>query len=111
MRAIKKTQVKIPDRTGQDRTEGKITLPLIHALNNTTTKKAEFIKEALNNPSRRQYLKEVLRIITETGSLDYTYQQAEKEIVKALSGLKCLPLSPFRTTLEEIAYASLAREF
>lgn len=88
---------------GQDWEEAKVTLPLIHAMANTTSSRLAFIRAALKGPDRRHSFGTVLSAIRDAGSLDYTRRRAEEEAESATRALECLPASQFRTALEDIA--------
>ena len=51
----------------------------------------------------------VLKLVRETGGLDYTEKIAAKEKCKALSCLSAIPESAFRDALEDLAEFSIKR--
>lgn len=95
---------------GDDLSEGKATLPLIHALKNTSKKKSDIIKESIRTGGLTN-LDAILEAIQETGSLEYTLNKANDQIDLALDALSFLPNSPFRQGLENLATFALKRRF
>ena len=62
---------------GDDLAEGKITLPLIHAMDRATAGQQAVIREAIENGDR-DALTEIRRIIESTGALAYTCARAQE---------------------------------
>jgi octaprenyl-diphosphate synthase len=87
---------------GSDLEQQKLTLPLIHLLQNGSAEqaaRARSILTAAGNHKREALLPELQK----AGSLDYARQKAEAFASSALVELECLPLSPGRTILEALA--------
>ncbi|VFP87530.1 octaprenyl diphosphate synthase [Candidatus Erwinia haradaeae] len=97
--------------TGHDLEEGKLTLPLLHAINNGTPEQARLIRSIIIQGNGRHCLDQVLEIMNQCNSLTKTRQAAEKEAEKAIMALKILPVSPWRNALEAIANISVQRFF
>ncbi|MEF1296386.1 octaprenyl diphosphate synthase, partial [Vibrio parahaemolyticus] len=57
---------------GDDLAEGKPTLPLLHAMRNTTPENALMIREAIEKANGMERLDEILAVMKEAGSLEYT---------------------------------------
>lgn len=95
---------------GDDLNEGKPTLPLLHAMHNTTTENAALIRKAIEEGNGRQLLEKVLAIMQECGSLEFTYKMAEQEVEKALQAIEILPDSIYKTALQDLARLSIKRE-
>lgn len=93
---------------GDDLSEGKPTLPLIHAMKNSSAADSELIKTSLEQGGLHQ-LNEVIRIVQSSGALEYTRSLARQEIDSALQALACLPDTRYRTALEEMAELALNR--
>lgn len=94
---------------GDDLVDGKLTLPVIHALAHATASDAEFIRAALSKPSRDS-LPEVVAILNKTGSLDYARSRARAFVKTAQTSLETLPASPFRAALAALADRMPSRE-
>ncbi|MFU9135309.1 octaprenyl diphosphate synthase [Erwinia tasmaniensis] len=96
---------------GDDLSEGKPTLPLLHAMRNGTPEQATMIREAIEQGNGRHLLEPVLETMRQCGSLEWTRQAAEQEADKAIASLEALPESPWRSALEALAHMSVQREF
>ncbi|WP_067705988.1 MULTISPECIES: octaprenyl diphosphate synthase [unclassified Erwinia] len=96
---------------GDDLSEGKPTLPLLHAMRNGTPEQAAMIREAIEQGNGRHLLEPVLETMRQCGSLEWTRQAAEQEADKAIASLEALPESPWRSALEALAHMSVQREF
>ncbi len=83
-----------------DISEGRVTLPLIYSLNNdgqTNRKRLiELLKEKRFKEDSRQ---EIIAILKENGSLDYTYQKAEEFSLRSKEIMAKFPQSIHRDTL------------
>lgn len=96
---------------GDDLSEGKPTLPLLHAMRNGNPEQSQMIREAIEQGNGRHLLEPVLETMRQCGSLEWTRQAAEHEADKAISALKALPESPWRSALEALAHMSVQREY
>ena len=94
---------------GDDLTEGKTTLPLIHAMQVGSAAERELIRDAISNKSARQ-LNEVVAAVQRCGSLDYTRAQARQYHDLALAQLQRLAPSTWRDALERITHLSIHRD-
>ncbi|MCP1439451.1 octaprenyl-diphosphate synthase [Erwinia persicina] len=96
---------------GDDLSEGKPTLPLLHAMRNGTPEQAAMIRSAIEQGNGRHLLEPVLETMQQCGSLAWTRESAEREADKAIACLNALPESPWRSALEALAHMSVQREF
>lgn len=96
---------------GDDLSEGKPTLPLLHAMRNGNAEQSQMIREAIEQGNGRHLLEPVLETMRQCGSLEWTRQAAENEADKAITALNALPESPWRSALEALAHMSVQREF
>ena len=96
---------------GDDLSEGKPTLPLLHAMRHAKPAQAAMIRKAIEDGNGRHLLEPVLETMRECGSLDWTRQAAEREADKAINALQILPDSPWRQALEALAHMSVQRAF
>jgi octaprenyl-diphosphate synthase len=94
---------------GDDLAEGKPTLPLIHALRNTTPERAELIRQVIRDGGRER-LDEIMDAIESTGGLQYTARLAQSEADRALTALAALPESPYREALAALVRFAIARK-
>ncbi|RJX70706.1 octaprenyl diphosphate synthase [Vibrio sinensis] len=94
---------------GDDLAEGKPTLPLLYAMKHGTEEQALLIREAIEKSNGMEHLDEILEIMNQTGSLEYTRQKALEEADKAIAELAVLPESEYKQALEVIAHLSVNR--
>jgi octaprenyl-diphosphate synthase len=94
---------------GTDLEQGKLTLPLIHALNTLPENAAEQLRHLLtsDDPNRRVAVAEIL---TRHGSIGYARTVADKNARTARAALECLPKSECRMILEHLTDWSVRRE-
>lgn len=95
---------------GDDLAEGKPTLPIINAIERSTSNDKNTLIDAINNADRSK-LDAVLKIIESTGSLGYTTRKAKEHAQTAKGYLTCLPESKFRTALNDLADFSVSRVY
>lgn len=107
----KLSNTKFRKNTGDDLNAGKPTLPLIHAIHNSTPKQALIIHRAIQQGNNRHLLHIILEILHQCGSLEYTQKCAEIKIKKAISYLNILPPSPYRQALENLANFILQKNY
>jgi octaprenyl-diphosphate synthase len=93
---------------GDDLMEGKPTLPLISALQNTTGSEHELIRKSIATGGTSD-LEDVIRIVQNSGALDYCRKRATEETHAAIQALHELPDSPYRLALEKLALLALNR--
>jgi octaprenyl-diphosphate synthase len=93
---------------GDDLAEGKLTLPLIQALQRVGPADAAVIRRAIAMRSAEN-LGEVLHIVADSGALDATRQAAQLEAELAITALARLPTNPYRDALETLARHCAAR--
>ncbi len=94
---------------GDDLTEGKATLPLIHAMRTGSEGQQAMIRDAITQKSARQ-LDEIVGAVQSCGSLAYTRTQAQLYHDRALAQLQLLPPGDSRTALEHITHLSIDRD-
>jgi octaprenyl-diphosphate synthase len=95
---------------GKDLQEGKITLPLIHALQSSDTNHHRRLVDLITSDGIQEHtLDEVKKIIQEYQGLDYADQLASRYIAEAKSALAIFPPSPTRESLLEIADYTVTR--
>jgi len=94
---------------GDDLAEGKPTLPLIYAMKHGNKEQATMIREAIVSGNGLSQLTPILAALDDTGALDYTLTQAQREADKAISALSVLPDSEYKEALSSLAYLAANR--
>ncbi|MGI9291226.1 MAG: octaprenyl diphosphate synthase [Gammaproteobacteria bacterium] len=95
---------------GDDLSEGKPTLPLIHALKNADPKEQLIIRKAIEKGGAEQ-IDSIVKTIRSTGALAYTARRASEAAEKAVEALKEVPDSDYKKALIELARFSVQRQF
>ena len=92
------TQIGKP--TGIDIKEQKMTLPLIHVLNNCSKKEQDWLINSIRKYNTDKVrVKEVIAFVKEKGGLDYAVTKMKEFQIKALNILNSYPESPFKNSL------------
>ncbi|MGL5742368.1 MAG: polyprenyl synthetase family protein [Legionella sp.] len=94
---------------GDDLASGKITLPLLHALQYGTKKQQEKIRESIEQGILHN-LPEILDALAETKAIEYTRDIATKEANFAIAALEILPDSVYKNALVALAQYVVHRE-
>jgi octaprenyl-diphosphate synthase len=87
---------------GDDLSEGKPTLPLIHAMKTGTPSEVKLIREAIRTGSSEK-LSDILTIINSTKAIEYTANSAKHYAQLATKLLNDIPETPYRTALHDLA--------
>lgn len=92
-------------------TQGKMSLMVLHTLNNAEKPKAERLKQILKAKTEDQELiNEAITILKESGSLDYAKETMHRIIDQAWNEAKLkLPDNKFTKHLESLAYFNINR--
>ncbi|MCH7524869.1 MAG: polyprenyl synthetase family protein [Bacteroidetes bacterium] len=94
-------QEKIGKPTGIDIKEQKMTLPLIHVLNNCTEKEKNWLINSIKNHNRdKKRVKEVIAFVKQNGGLEYAVKKMKAYQAEALQMLQQYPESEYRASLE-----------
>ncbi|BAU47687.1 octaprenyl diphosphate synthase [Sulfurifustis variabilis] len=93
---------------GDDLSEGKPTLPLIHALRTGSAGQRELIRDAIRRGDVGLF-ERVMDAIESTGSIAYTARTAEAEAALAKQAVASLPESPFKQALLDLTFFSVHR--
>jgi octaprenyl-diphosphate synthase len=86
---------------GNDLSEGKPTLPLIHAMRTGSPADAQIIRSAIRE-GRADELERMLEIVERAGAIPYTRALAERHAADARDAIRDLPASAWRETLMEL---------
>jgi len=94
---------------GDDLTEGKPTLPLLHVMQHGTPEEQALVRHAITERSAEN-LPEILTAVTRGGGLSVTRAAAEHYRELALHSLAAVPAGPARDTLVALARMSVERD-
>lgn len=98
---------------GDDLAEGKPTLPLIHAMAHGDDEQRKLIRTTIRQAGTndlQESLSEVLTIVHELGSIDYTRAKADACAKRAIEQLAILPESPAKRALVALANIAVQRQ-
>jgi octaprenyl-diphosphate synthase len=93
---------------GDDLADGKMTLPLIYALQRASSSQKKVIHDAISQ-GKRESLDVIIHLLDTTGALDYTHQCAKQAITEAKTYLNVLSPSRYRESLASLAEFALRR--
>lgn len=94
---------------GDDLAEGKPTLPLLHAMHSGDESQRQLIRNAIEQGGQREILNDVLAIMAQYGSIEYTIDRARQEAQKAIDAIAILPENEYKQALISLAYLSVDR--
>ena len=93
---------------GDDLAEGKPTLPLIYAMENSSADDRALLRQAILEGGIEQ-LDKITAIVNATGALQYTKQRAQEAADAAVEALAGIPESDYKQALIAIAELSVQR--
>jgi len=93
---------------GDDLAEGKPTLPLIYAMQEGSREDRDMIRRAIEAGGLDQ-IDAILKVLDETGAMEYAAEQARVAASRAEQALEPLPESPYRDALARLARFSIER--
>jgi octaprenyl-diphosphate synthase len=99
---------------GEDLSEGKMTLPLIHALRHGSSQDRILIRNVIlssgDHERTEPELPRILATIDTTGGIEYTRQRALAESRAAVRALSPVPVSKYRDALAALATVAVERD-
>lgn len=102
---------KIGKPVEADLKEKKLTLPIIHALSNTTARERKrMIGLVKNGKAAKESYREISAFVSSNGSIAYTRAKAEEYASKAINALMVLPKSEARDALQKFAHYVIERD-
>jgi len=93
---------------GDDLSEGKITLPMIYALEKTSSTENKILRNAIKTADASN-IDSIVNILCSVNAFEFTQQIAENESQKALKSLENIPESDHRLALKLLCELSLNR--
>ena len=98
----------IGKEVGDDLSEGKITLPMIYALENTKGSEKEILSNAITNADSLN-IDNIVNILLSVNAFEYSRKVAKNESTQALKSLEIIPNSEYRSALKLLCELSLDR--
>lgn len=95
---------------GDDLADGKLTMPLLHVLQQGNPAQQELIRSSLKT-GNRENLPAIKEAIEATNAIAFTREFAVQEMDKALSALQVLPETPYKNALKELAEFAVKRAY
>ena len=92
---------------GADLREGKVTLPLLYAMQMTTPEDRERIREAVRNGDGD--FEEISRIVMQSGALPKCLERAQQEVEMGKQKLSALPSGHFKESLLQFLALTVQR--
>ena len=93
---------------GDDLSEGKVSLPMIYALENTKGSEKETLSHAIKNADSSK-IDNIVDILLSVNAFEYSRKIAKNESTKALKSLEVIPSSEYRSALQLLCELSLDR--
>ena len=99
---------EIGKRVGDDLREGKVTLPLIHALRSASLEQRELVVRAVRDGHGD--FDAIARIVIDNGSIAYSGRQAQRETAAAAAAIGEVPPSMYRESLLDLLAFAVGRD-
>jgi len=93
---------------GDDLSEGKVTLPMIYALEKTKKAENKILKDAIKNADA-SHIDQIVEILLNVDAFQYSRDIAKIESNRALESIDYLPDSKYKTALKLLCELSLER--
>ncbi|HKJ07173.1 MAG TPA: polyprenyl synthetase family protein, partial [Flavobacteriaceae bacterium] len=105
------TEAKIGKPTGIDIKEQKMTLPLIYALNNSTSDEKKWLINSIKKHNKnKKRVKKVIAFVKEKGGIEYTVDKMTSYQQKALAILETYPDSDYKKSLKTMVNYVIERK-
>ena len=97
--------------TGIDIRERKMTLPLIYALDQSSSSEVSIIKKMIKNSEKKSTnVKKIIDFVVAKGGIDYATQKMNIFLSEAITILKTYPDSTYRNSLEHLLAFTISRK-
>ena len=93
---------------GDDLAEGKATLPMIYALEQTSGAEHAMLREAIENADNSD-IEDIINVLVKVNAFEFTRNTAKSMSQKAINALESLPESDYRSALKSLCNLSLKR--
>jgi octaprenyl-diphosphate synthase len=94
---------------GDDLLEGKVTLPLIYLLSNSSQDIKQKLHMAIKEPTTAD-VNDIIKIIKNSNAINYCRDMADKYVNQALAQLTIFPESEYKTSLINLTQISIHRQ-
>lgn len=101
---------RLGKNVGDDLAEGKMTLPLIYAMDQGNQEQTDLIKQAISQDGLDR-LSEIITTVEITGALEYTTEKARQEREKAVQCLEKISPSPYRQAMYNLVDFAVERNY
>ena len=95
---------------GQDLLEGKVTLPLIYAMQKSESNDLQLLRQAVQSGSA-DHLGKILDIVNKTGAIQSAQTVAKYHAEEAKNALSSIAISPYRDALRSMSDFVIARTY
>jgi len=109
VRDLLEIAIAMGKEVGDDLSEGKITLPMIYALEKTSGSENKILRDAIKTADASN-IDKIINILCSVNAFEFTRKIAENESQKALKSLKNIPDSEYRSALKLLCELSLNRK-
>ncbi len=96
---------------GDDLSDGKMTLPLIRALQKTSQENQTYLKGIIESGANDEDIENIIKIINTTDAIDFTRQQATQYTTEAKSAITELPDSIYKQSMLDLTDFFVARVY
>lgn len=102
------SEAELGKHLGDDLAEGKMTLPIIRCLEQSSPEQQAIIQQGIQQGGRN-HLPSIQQAIASTDAIAYTYAAANQWVDKALSAIAILPASAYKDALAGLAHYAVKR--
>ena len=103
-------ELNIGKPTGNDIREGKVTLPLLHALKQGGEKASRFLNIILRKDFTDEHIEQLISFAKANGGIEYAESKMQAYYQQAVDILQKLPNSPAKEALENLAKYVITRQ-